>query len=95
MSKTEILKKAIEKYGDLQLLVAMEECSELIKAITKYIRSKGDMVKEINAICDIAEEIADVQIMIKQLIMMFDLNYQVEFQKENKIKRLEKRLNDE
>lgn len=34
-----IYKKALSKYGiELQMLVCIEECSELIKALTKYRR---------------------------------------------------------
>lgn len=92
MTKEELYEKALSKYGDLQLSVAMEECSELIKAISKYIRSKDDFTKEINAICDIAEEIADVEIMTEQLIQMLQIDDKVKWQKEQKLKRLEERL---
>lgn len=49
----------------VQKLVAIEECSELIKAITKAERGHSEK--------KIAEEIADVLICIKQLQVMYDI----------------------
>ena len=63
--KAATLKKAVSCFGTLpQLIVALEECSELQKEITKYLRGKR---------CpdDIAEEIADVLIMIGQLQVIY------------------------
>jgi hypothetical protein len=61
----ETLKRVIDTYGDeAQLIVAVEELSELTKAITKHLRGKGDPV-------NIAEEIADVEIMLEQLKLIF------------------------
>ena len=78
MKRTEenkIMKAAIEKYGaDVQLGVVIEECSELIQAICKYLRAKAntktsqrDLDKRIESVI---EEAADVQIMLDQLAMM-------------------------
>ena len=60
-----------EKYGDTQKIVAIEELSELQKELTKDLRGKGN--KE-----NIAQEIADVLIMIAQLIQIYDIEYEVE-----------------
>lgn len=57
----ELIKKLVDKYTEeKQLLIAMEELSELQKEISKYIREKNN--KE-----ELAEEIADVLIMIDQI----------------------------
>lgn len=61
--------RAIEKYGkEQQCMVAMEECAELIQAISKAIRY--------NEIGNLKEEIADVTIMIEQLRTIFGISIQ-------------------
>jgi NTP pyrophosphatase (non-canonical NTP hydrolase) len=61
----EIFANAIFKWGkDAQLKMAIEECSELIKAICKSYRSGGGMSDEI------VDEVADVTIMMRQLALM-------------------------
>lgn len=74
MDRTEIIKKAIETYGiDAQCLMAIEEMSELTKAICKESRARG---KENYALilANIAEEIADVRIMLDQLCIIFGID---------------------
>ena len=64
-SKYELYSKLILKYGkEMQIIVAIEELSELQKALTKSLRGKGKL-------CDIAEEITDVEIMCEQLKFIF------------------------
>lgn len=85
-SETEVLKKAIDYYGiAMQLTVAIEEMAELQKELTKAIRS-------IPCTQNIAEEIADVEIMIAQLKLIFGLQFQVEEWREKKIERLQRRM---
>ena len=90
-----ILDRAVEKYGERQLDQAQEELAELIVAISKYKRAvaKGNGSGEIKAITDVIEEIADVRIMIKQVMMLLDIE---EFEVTNieiaKLNRLEKRI---
>ena len=61
MENNEIYEKLLKKYTlNKQYVVAIEELAELQKELTKALRSKGD-------IDHIAEEIADVEIMIEQL----------------------------
>lgn len=88
----EILKKAIETYGnDSQIDKAIEEMSELIKALLK--------LRHVERNCDIeivrdavAEEMADVQIMLEQLDMIFQNRKRVEHYRKEKLARLERRL---
>ena len=62
-----IYKDALDTWGEnAQLDVAIEEMSELIKEIIKFKRGIGD-----NA--HMSEEIADVTIMLEQIIQMFKL----------------------
>ena len=63
--------KIIEHYGmESQLVVAMEECAELSKAVAKIYRYG----KESELVIGVKEEVADVLICIKQLITMFDFS---------------------
>lgn len=82
-----ILEQAIETYGkDMQLNVAVEELSELIKEICKSKR--GNDNRE-----NIIEEMADCYIMLEQLEIIFDVK-PAELCRvlDVKIERLEKRL---
>ena len=65
MEYNDILKTAIKTFGEEnQIIVAIEELSELQKALTKYLRGNSDTK-------NITEEIADVSIMLGQLILIF------------------------
>lgn len=67
-----LYKEAINTFGaPAQAVIAMEECSELIKEISKALRNKINRG-------NIAEEIADVEIMVEQLKLMFDVEEIVE-----------------
>jgi hypothetical protein len=81
------LEKAIETYGkDMQLNVAIEEFSELIKEICKHKR--GEDNRE-----NIIEEMADCYIMMEQLGVIFGIWFEeIEYKKVEKLERLEKRL---
>ncbi len=75
-----IFKKAIEKYGaEAQEEVAQEECAELIHAISKKHRGNPN---------NIAEEIADVEIMIEQLKIINCCENDVKEIRKQKIERL-------
>lgn len=70
MISQKLLEQMIQKYGESkQLDIAIEECSELIKAISKYKREEkiDDMYLRI---ASIAEEEADVRIMLAQIDIM-------------------------
>lgn len=83
------LEKAIETYGkDMQLNVAVEELSELIKEICKHKRGRDNKA-------NIIEEMADCYIMLQQLMIIFDIDYEylngiIEF----KIERLERMIEE-
>ena len=83
MDNRELYEKAIEKWGtDAQVIMALEECGELIVAITQGARGRD---------VSIIEEIADVQIMMEQLAILYG-EEQVEYVKNQKLKRLKQRL---
>ena len=78
-------KAALEKWGyDAQLDMVIEECSELILAIQRYRRKRCEAI-------DIQEEIADVEIMLSQMRVLFGDKNIDEF-KANKIMRLKERI---
>ena len=83
----DILSKAIEKWGvNKNLWVFVEEVSELIKEISKAVRHKPDSKK-------IAEEVADVEIAIELVKIIFNLEQkQIEEIKRIKLDRLKRRL---
>lgn len=94
MNEQEILKKAVETYGEeSQIDMAIEECSELIQALCKYKRAKhgASLIKSLE---NVAEEMADVEIMMAQLKLIFKNNLVVEAVKAEKLKRLENNLNN-
>lgn len=88
-----LYKRAIAQWGKpLQMIMALEEMAELQKELTKNMRGKDNKV----AIC---EEIADVDIMLGQLKVMFDGQELkdgtvVEIAKKIKLERLERMLNE-
>lgn len=85
-----ILEKAIETYGaDLQKRVAIEEMSELIKEICKDFRGAGNKERIIG-------EIADVQIMLSQLMIIYDFkDWELSGEMARKLARLSERLKGE
>lgn len=84
-----ILKRALETWGEqAQMLMVVEEMSELMKEVLKNINRKKDNIAEI------IEETADVEIMLEQLKENYHIAEKVETYKNNKIKMIELRLND-
>ena len=80
--------RAIEAWGeDSQMKMLLEEMSELQKEICKSWRGA-------NNVDHIAEEIADVEIMLEQLKLMTGSVDKVKTFREQKLRRLEKRLDE-
>lgn len=91
------LTRCISTYGKQpQVDMAIEEMSELIKALLKERRAQtGCKQTDIDiATLNIAEEMADVIIMLSQLTMIFDNWMDVQAMITVKLDRQEKRLND-
>lgn len=71
----ELVKKIIDKNGTVaQSMIAMEECSELIQAISKCLRSKDLIPTETRE--HLIEEMADVTICLEQLMTMYSITFQ-------------------
>lgn len=96
--KPPLLNKAVDTYGAAaQTDMAIEEMSELTKALLKFRRAENNPEEydiERKRL-DIYEEIADVMIMLAQLIMIYDGGFCEEELCEiigDKVKRLAQRL---
>lgn len=65
---TKMCEKAVEKWGvDAQLVILIEECSELTKEATKMLRGHGRRENMI-------EELADVTVMCEQMRIILGLS---------------------
>ena len=86
----DFIEALIQKYGvETQVLVAVEEMSELQKALLKNINRNSKNLTEVK------EEMVDVSIMLEQLRYIYKIsNREFSTIKKNKIERTEKRLND-
>lgn len=87
--------RAINRFGKRhQLSVAQEELAELIQAISKYNRSLDNQFDKEKAKQMIIEEMADVSIMMAQLIDIAGIKQsQIDEVIKFKILRMEERLN--
>ena len=82
----ELYRLALSTYGaQAQTMMVMEEMAELQKELCKHVRGKENRAQ-------IAEEIADVQIMLEQMELLHDCAGLVAGFKAQKLDRLEMRL---
>lgn len=82
----QVCEKALSEYGpQAQMVMVMEECSELMKEISKAYRGKPDLDH-------ISEEMADVLIMLCQMMLLFKNESLVFDQMKSKSMRLANRL---
>ena len=87
-SETEVFRKAIDTYGEeSQMHMVLEEMSELAKEICKLLRYSKNQRKR-----HVAEEVADVEIMLEQIKMIFHIDDDVEMWRLDKTVRLKKKL---
>lgn len=81
-----VLKDAVAVFGEeVQINVAIEELSELIKELCKHKRGCGDKMH-------IAEEMADVKIILEELEIIFDNSKRVKSWYKDKVMRLERNI---
>lgn len=88
-----IMKKAIKKYGvEKQLLICIEELSELIQAITKMERYPNDETRK----NDLTEELTDVLICLDYLALIYEIDEsKIDEIWSKKLKRLKERMKNE
>lgn len=93
-NRPEVLQECVNTYGaEAQVDMAVEEMSELTKALLKYCRKEAQGSKDLEAAREnILEEVADVIIMLTQLIMIYGGRDLVQETIENKVDRQIKRL---
>lgn len=86
VNEQQVLSAAIKKYGAAsQTLMLFEEMSELQKELCKKARGRCNLDQ-------IAEEIADVQIMLDQMILLHGCAEKVSQYRQFKILRLANRM---
>ena len=88
MKTGDLYAAAAKKYGKLsQLIMCMEEMAELTKELSKSIRGADNSAA-------IAEEMADVEIMLEQLRLIYRNRSEVDTVKADKLRRLAYRLEE-
>lgn len=86
MKKEDLYSAALKKYGLAgQFTVAIEELAELQKELCKYLRGRENYA-------ELAEELADVEIMVEQVKQFLYLDDAVDEWKAEKLQRLEQRV---
>lgn len=84
--RTKIYADAAETFGNnMQIVVALEELSEVQKELCKALRGKVNTF-------NLAEEVADATIMLEQIRQMFNINEQVCGYMDEKVLRLQNRI---
>ncbi len=82
----ELLKEALNRWGDdFQIMMLFEEMGELMQAISKFKR--GRLVAD-----RIAEEIADVEILLNQMKLLYGIERDASIWKKEKLNKLRKIL---
>lgn len=97
LNETEICTKALKVYGEeSQVVMVFEEMAELQKELCKILRSQSEFnaTQNIKIRKKIAEEIADVEIMLRQMKILYEIEDAVEDAREFKLERLSQRLED-
>lgn len=88
VDESAVLRRALDTYGPtLQIAMVFEEVSELQKELCKYLRGQGSFEH-------IAEEIADVEIVLEQMKILFCCAYDVSSARSRKVKRLKERIDN-
>lgn len=88
MKTGDLYAAAVKKYGKLsQLIMCMEEMAELTKELSKSIRGADNSAA-------IAEEMADVEIMLEQLRLIYRNRSEVDTIKADKLRRLAYQLEE-
>lgn len=84
--RVKVYDEAITTFGaNMQLVVALEEMSEVQKEICKILRGNGSVLH-------LAEEIADATIMLEQIRQIFGVNEEVCQAMDRKVIRLRQRV---
>lgn len=86
IDENKIYKDALEIFGATsQKIMLLEEMSELTKELCKELRDRGN-------IDNIAEEVADVEIVLAQIKQIYNISDKVKEQKNYKLHRFSQRM---
>ena len=89
-NEKETMQHAYEHYGkQTQIIVCIEEMSELTKELTKHLRDSNTSLN------GITEEVADVSIVIDKIQMIFGISAGVQSVRAEKLKHLQNRIDNE
>lgn len=84
--KIKLYKAAIDQWGQtFEYMKVVEECGEFLQAYSKVMENKWSKER-------LAEELADVEIMLEQIKISHNISAQVKNIKVEKIERLKQRL---
>lgn len=100
MDENKVFLKALDVYGpEHQIIKLLEEMSELQKELCKWLGSgytfpapRNDKTEAMRS--NICEELADVSIVIAQMLLLFSFDGQAEAIRAAKIERLAERMKD-
>lgn len=85
-----VARRAVERYGrTVQIWMLIEEAAELILAICRYRRGRGNGAELLD---NIAEETADLKIVLEQVPIIYQVETKTRNWEEYKIERLERRI---
>lgn len=86
-----ICRAALEAFGaEAQITMVFEEMAELQNVLRKFLRGRVDASTSTH----IAEEIADVEIMLRQMAILFDCGFTVDKFRRYKLERLAGRIKE-
>lgn len=87
----EICRAALEAFGaEAQITMVFEEMAELQDVLCKFLRGRVDA----STSAHIAEEIADVEIMLRQMVILFDCSFTVDKFRRYNLERLAERIKE-
>jgi hypothetical protein len=96
-----VYNEAIKRWGErAQTIKLVEECGELIQAASKWLNARNDLNRQAMAV-NCIEEIADVEIMIRQFKKILQPNFTTKVddlvfdREQEKLLKLRERLDQE
>lgn len=89
-------RKVLGYYGaDAQAVIHMEECAELIQAVSKMRRVRHTDADDTEAYYNLVEEVADVLICLEQIQEMYGIpDHEIQTAVSNKCARQEARMHE-
>ena len=92
--KNQLFEQVLTKWGIInQVFMVMEECGELIQALSKVRRAEREGRDSSVARVHLIEEMADVYICLKQLTELYDIrDWELQYEINRKCMRQEERM---